>query len=296
MTSSDLRRSLKRYSRQTIGMNPMIALRASAAVVAITLVLVTVQSFLGHPLTYMILPIEGNEALYTGLQITSSGIAGALRLDAAGAIMAIQMTWGYAAAFLVENLVILLVSVPVTYAAFEHFIGLLQRQVYSTKSLFRWYTDLRLIFPSFFLELIVSAVRWGARMICLAPGLSLLATGAAGEGDSMLLNLSSLLMIAGLLISYGFSCQLEPARYFLANQPELGTFGALRAGWRSLKGRRLEFFWFSLSFIGWDFFSAFTSGLGDIYTLPYKALTTVLYLGIVTPEKPPEGGGIAPRV
>ena len=52
-----------------------------------------------------------------------------------------------------------------------------------------------------------------------------------------------------------------------------------------LKGRRVDYFWFSLSFIGWEFFSTFTYGLGDIYLLPYRSLSTILYLGIVDPNQ-----------
>ena len=32
-------------------------------------------------------------------------------------------------------------------------------------------------------------------------------------------------------------------------------------------------------------FSAFTYGLGDIYLLPYRGLSTILYLGIVDPNQ-----------
>ena len=88
-----------------------------------------------------------------------------------------------------------------------------------------------------------------------------------------------------MLLAYFVSCQLEPARYYLACDPSLGLSGALRTGWAALKGRRADFFWFSFSFIGWELFSAFTYGLGDIYLLPYRGLSTILYLGIVDPNQ-----------
>lgn len=291
MNGTLYRQQLKLYARQSIAMNVRICLRASTAVVAIALLLTTIQYNFGHPLTYMILDAAGSPGIQTGTQIGAAGLAAALRLDSAGIILAIQMTWGDLGTVLVENVVILLITVPVTYGALEHLIGLLRQQAYDTKSLFRWYTDLRLVLHPMALELLLSVIQWGARVLGMLPGLFLFAaTAGAAEGTAaaLLSRLSGVLMLVGLAVAWLVSCQFEPARYLLASQPEMGFLGALREGWRRLKGRRLDYFWFSFSFIGWEFLSAFSYGLGNIYLLPYRTVASALYLDIVVPKQPGE--------
>lgn len=288
MNGTLYRQQLKLYARRSISMNLRICLRASTAVVAIALLLTTIQYNFGHPLTYMLLDAVSNPGIQTGTQATAAGLAAALRVDTAGVIFAVQMTWGQLGTTVLENLVILLITVPITYGAVEHLIGLLRRQAYDTKSLFRWYTDLRLVLRPMALELIVSVIQWGLRILGMLPGLFLFAATAGAPGGTpadLLSRLSGVLMLAGMVLGYLLSCQFEPARYFLASRPEMGALAAIVEGWRRLRGRRLDYFCFSLSFIGWEFLSAMTYALGDIYLLPYRTLATVLYLGIVEPEQ-----------
>ena len=249
--------------------------------VAITLILVLIQYNFGHLLVYYLLDAASNSGVASGVQITEEGLSAALRLDAAGIVLALQMTWGELGAFVLESVLVFLISVPVLYGALGHFLGLLHRRSADLKSLFSWYTDLRLTLRSMGLELILSAVTWVVRVAGMVPGLALFAAtinAAEGTFAARLSNLSPIVLLAGILAAYFLSCQLEPARYFLAADPSLGVLGALRTG-------RVDYFWFSLSFIGWEFFSTFTYGLGDIYLLPYRSLSTILYLGIVDPNQ-----------
>lgn len=288
MTGPYFRRSLKLFSRQAINLNAKFCLRASTAVVAITLILVLIQYNFGHLLVYYLLDAASNSGVASGVQITEEGLAAALRLDAAGIVLALQMTWGELGAFVLESVLVFLISVPVLYGALGHFLGLLHRRSADLKSLFSWYTDLRLTLRSMGLELILSAVTWVVRVAGMVPGLALFAAtinAAEGTFAARLSNLSPIVLLVGILAAYFLSCQLEPARYFLAADPSLGVLGALRTGVARLKGRRVDYFWFSLSFIGWEFFSTFTYGLGDIYLLPYRSLSTILYLGIVDPNQ-----------
>ena len=280
------RQSLKAYTRQVISMNRGLCMRASACVVAIGLLLTTIQMNFGHPLTYMILSLADNAGVKSGLQVTGAGIAGALRLDPAGLILAMQITWPQLALFLLEALVVLLLTVPVTYGALEQFFGMLHRRMPTMRALFRWYGDLRLVFRSMTVELVLTLVQWILRILGMAPGLYLFARtiGAADGSASNLNSLSGGLMLLGMVAAYILSCQLDPIRYFLANDPGLGVAGAFRKGWASLRGRRLDYFWFAFSFIGWELISMFTYGLGDIYLLPYRSMASALYLGIAVPE------------
>ena len=287
-TGPFFRRSLKLFARQAINMNVKFCLRASAAVVAIALVLLTIQQNFGHLLVYYLMDAAANPAVSSGVQVTGEGLAVALRVDEAGILLALQATWGELGAFALESLLVLLITVPVTYGALGHFHALLRRQAPDLKSLFRWYADLRLTLPCMGLEVILAAVTWVLRVIGMIPGLAMFAAtinAPAGTLAARLSGLSPLVLLAGMLLAYFVSCQLEPARYYLACDPSLGLRGALRTGWAALKGRRADFFWFSFSFIGWELFSAFTYGLGDIYLLPYRGLSTILYLGIVDPNQ-----------
>lgn len=280
MSGSMFHYQIKSFSRQAITMNARICLRASTGVVAISLILASIQMNFGHLLIYYLLDAAANPGVSTGAQVTAQGVAAALRLEPAGIILAIQMTWGEIGLFVLESLIILLLTVPVTYGALEHFLSLLHRRVPTLKSLFRWYTDLGMTLRAMVLELILTVVHWGLRLLGMVPGLLLFVNGEGGTITS----LSGPLMLLGALLAYGVSCQLDPARYFLANDPRLGVLGALRKGVGSLKGRHVDFFWFSFSFIGWELITTFTYGLGDIYLLPYRGLATILYVGIVDPD------------
>ena len=282
------RRSLKLFARQAINMNVKLCFRASTAVVAVALVLLFIQRTFGHLLIYYIMSAAENTGVASGLQITGQGLAAALRIDPAGIILAFQMTWGEIGTFVLESLLVLLIGTPVMYGALGHFHSLLRRQAPDLKSLFRWYTDLRLALPCMGMELLLAVVTWVLRVAGMIPGLALFSAALAAPAGSFAARLGTLstpVLLAGMLLAYFVSCQLEPARYYLACDPSLGLRGALRTGWASLKGRRADFFWFSFSFIGWELFSAFTYGLGDIYLLPYRGLSTILYLGIVDPNQ-----------
>ncbi len=289
MTGPMYHSQLKNFSRQAIGLNGKLCLRASTGVVAITLILASIQMNFGHLLIYYLLDAAANPAVSTGAQVTAQGVAAALRLDPAGIILAIQMTWGELGLFALESLIVLLLTVPVTYGALEHLLSILRRRVPTLKSLFRWYGDLGLTLRAMALELVLALVHWGLRMLGMLPGLLLFVNG----GGAGLSAYSGPVMILGAVAAYALSCQLDPARYFLANDPSLGVAGALRRGLGSLKGRRMDFFWFSFSFIGWEAISLFTYGMGDIYLLPYRGMATILYVGIVDPAR---DEGVAPRV
>ena len=53
---------------------------------------------------------------------------------------------------------------------------------------------------------------------------------------------------------------------------------ALKYAWGAAKGKRLNYFLFQLSFIGWWFAAAFTFGLALVYVAPYMTLATYGYM------------------
>ena len=53
---------------------------------------------------------------------------------------------------------------------------------------------------------------------------------------------------------------------------------ALKYAWGAAKGKRLNYFLFQLSFIGWWFAAMFTFGLALVYVAPYMTLATYGYM------------------
>ena len=67
---------------------------------------------------------------------------------------------------------------------------------------------------------------------------------------------------------------------------------ALKYAWGAAKGKRLNYFLFQLSFIGWWFAAMFTFGLAFIYVAPYMTLATYGYMkDRFLPDAPVYAGG-----
>lgn len=84
-----------------------------------------------------------------------------------------------------------------------------------------------------------------------------------------------LLVIPGIIIAFGLSMY----QYILAD-PEysnLENVPVLKESFRLMKGYKMDFFVFGLSFIGWGLLVAITFGLAAIYVVPYSTTATALY-------------------
>jgi len=74
-----------------------------------------------------------------------------------------------------------------------------------------------------------------------------------------------LLIIPGIIMSFAYA--MTP--YILEDRPELSAWEASTESRRMMKGHKLDYFRFCLSFIGWFLLCLITCGIGFIWFYPY---------------------------
>lgn len=129
-----------------------------------------------------------------------------------------------------------------------------------------------------------------ALVLGLAIGLVVGLIMAGSSGAALLLLLAALVIILPLILYVMIPFEIVP---YVVSDYDAGinapadweSYGAwakattaLKYAWGAAKGKRLDYFLFQLSFIGWWFAAAFTFGLALIYVAPYMTLATYGYM------------------
>lgn len=242
----------------------------------------------GGMLGWYLIPITTFPDAVTGLTSLENGFELVFRLDALEIVAAISLTFAQIVQFLLVNALILLLLAPLKMGVLERLWSCFRGQTENFPSLLRWYSKPSLLGKSVLVSLILD---FGCRLLCLLCMLpsSLLyvylyggSWMAAGTGGSSLV---ALLGFVGMLLLFGgaalaffcYSC-LYPIAYCLAAQPDYPVGKMLRRGLDSVKGSRVRFFRFRLSFIIWFLLSALSYGVLDLYVLPYLSFSAFHFL------------------
>lgn len=77
-----------------------------------------------------------------------------------------------------------------------------------------------------------------------------------------------LLIVPGIILSFGLSQTL----FIILDNPEIGTIDAMKKSWDMMKGYKMDYFVFCLSFIGWAILGVFTLGILYIWLIPYMSI------------------------
>lgn len=77
-----------------------------------------------------------------------------------------------------------------------------------------------------------------------------------------------LLIIPGVILAFG----LTQTMYIILDNPEIGTIDAMKKSWAMMKGYKMDYFVFCLSFIGWIILGVFTLGILYIWLMPYMSI------------------------
>ena len=81
-------------------------------------------------------------------------------------------------------------------------------------------------------------------------------------------------VIPGIFIHY--SCAMTP--YMLEQKPDYTMSQSIMASFRIMAGHRWQLFALRFSFLGWNFLSMLTLGIGFLFVIPYRSLAeTVFY-------------------
>lgn len=142
-----------------------------------------------------------------------------------------------------------------------------------------------------------------ALVLGLAIGLVVGLIMAGSSGAALLLLLAALVIILPLILYVMIPFEIVP---YVVSDYDAGinapadweSYGAwakattaLKYAWGAAKGKRLNYFLFRLSFIGWWFAAAFTFGLALIYIAPYMTLATYGYMkDRFLPDAPVQAG------
>ena len=94
-----------------------------------------------------------------------------------------------------------------------------------------------------------------------------------------------LLIIPGIIKAYSYSM----TQFILVEHPELSINQAIKESRRLMEGRKFDYFWLQLSFIGWAILSILTLGIGFLWLMPYSTAAAASFYADVKAEK----GGIS---
>ena len=91
-------------------------------------------------------------------------------------------------------------------------------------------------------------------------------------------------IIPGIIIAFAYS--MVP--YLLVKHPELSATETLKASRMMMKGHKFDYFYLSLSFIGWIILGIFTLGIGYFWLLPYMQTSLAAFWDDVYNQAHPE--------
>lgn len=87
-----------------------------------------------------------------------------------------------------------------------------------------------------------------------------------------------LLIVPGIIAAIRYSM----GYYLMAENPDLTFMEAINVSSGIMNGHKMDFFTFSLSFIGWFFLSIITFGLGFLYLIPYYQMSKLNFYRRIT--------------
>jgi len=87
-----------------------------------------------------------------------------------------------------------------------------------------------------------------------------------------------LLVIPGIIAAIRYSM----GYYLMIENPDMEPMEALRESSELMKGNKMDFFMFALSFIGWVLLSALTLGIGFLLLVPYYQMSKLNFYRKIT--------------
>lgn len=88
-------------------------------------------------------------------------------------------------------------------------------------------------------------------------------------------------LVAMLYVSFG----LTLAEFVMADDEHCTAMEALKRSWALMDGRRMEYFFLVLSFIGWALLCAFTFGIGSLFLTPYVQVAQASFYRDLKPKE-----------
>ena len=96
---------------------------------------------------------------------------------------------------------------------------------------------------------------------------------------------SLLLVIPGIIKGYAYAQAIYLLREQVDQGQKVSVTACLKESTQLMIGHKMEFFILQLSFIGWFILASVTLNLSLLYSVPYQALTNVLYYQTLIKQK-----------
>lgn len=263
-----------------------VCLRSTLLLVSVSMGLLGLRMFLDGNLTYAIGSLEAYGDSATGFYTTQEGFSLIFRMDVAGKVLAVPMTYAKLRTVIALGVLTFLVSAPLRMGVMEQYWNVLVQKEVGVRKVFRWFTQpvrlLRALAVEFLLQ---GAVRF-VGLAAMCPGLyccyrfyaSASAMENLGSGSAALQFAGSTLMFLAVLFTFWLHCRVLPLRYCLAAHPEYSVKEVVVRGRRSVKGYDGAFFGFRSTYLLWFGASYFTYFALDLFVMPYSSLGSMIFI------------------
>jgi len=173
---------------------------------------------------------------------------------------------------------------PLTIGSYGIFTQLIRNEKPAVSSLFNWLGEgnkLGVSYLGYLLYMLIT-LGWTALLIGV-PYAAFLGLGywlegmAVGAGLTVLYAGAGILVTALMVVGYAKVLSYQPMLYFMGIEPEKGVRHALMLCQQAMKGHIWEYFWYQLSFLGWQLIASFTCGLGMLFVTPYTNLANAAF-------------------
>ena len=262
---------IKNKAKSALLMQMRLSITAALSVVALQLFLTLISNY-----WYPVMPIDVSANLPVSMLIGAIGSFSAqqvgiiILLETAAILLAAPFYIGLAGLFLS------MARSPVKYPQPPKF-----------SEIFSWYTKMERSMKAFTLwltlkilstALYAAAVAGPAYMMYriekqASDAKYILDTSYAGTYALYMLAAGLLLLVAGVIAQAWM-----PATYILAQNPEMGALRAIGRAIRLMRGHKLEYLIFRISFITWYIGVFFTFGLLLFYLIPYQNLSEAMFV------------------
>jgi len=182
------------------------------------------------------------------------------------------------------NIAFGLLIAPLTIGSYGIFTQIIRNEKPAVSSLFNWLGEgykMKVAYLGYLVYMLIT-VGWGALLIGV-PYAAFLGLGywlegvTMGAGMTVLYSAAGIAVVALMVVGYAKVISYQPILYFMGIEPEKGVRHALMLCRQSMKGHIWEYFWYQLSFLGWQLIASFTCGLGMLFVTPYTNLANAAF-------------------
>lgn len=267
---------LKLRARGVMGRSYGACTALGAAVAVMCLLIDWFQQNSGGALLLYYWDAAAND-IPNSFSLSAQGLFAAMRVEEYGVGLSLAVTPAVLRTFLLARLAAAVVTAPFKMGCLDNLCRIRQGQPRPFRAVFGWYADLRRTGQAVLLEVVLWLIQLVTEAVLLTPALLVLARSG---GELSRISAAMWLVVLGQGAAWCVMTQWTPARYLLARDGK-GVGSALRTGQAVLRGRRMKYLLFRLSFVIWNVLNSLSRGLFNLYLYSYQGLAELEWLAEV---------------